>query len=454
MRILVIGYSLPDPEIDNYNPFTSPNYSDYEALVIDPLSITREARNLVEGTQDYTAFDDRPVINGPTSATAVSGADQLKRRAAETRRLLEYGGTVIVFARPNEVEGGLFGFEGCDRYAWLPAPAGLSWGTPYLRAAEGKTVRIVAEDHPVAGLLREHRKEVSYRATFDDRRAELRSAGRVLAAGGSDVPIAMEFPMFGGRIVFLPAFTADTVGNSRSAIASAIVDALHRLAGSTTQKEAPYWVRTIGVPGLEQAEAELETADAAAAESEAHAATARAQHDAIERHRRLLWEDGKPFEQAVTEALRLLGFGVTGGAGEPLSLTSEGKEALLEAESSREQVVEWPYIRLQRRLEERLLRSSEQIKGAVVANGHRDKSPDNREEQFTSALRIACENYQYTLLSSETLFALVQRALGGADEAALTGMRRRIMGAAGLVSQELALGQTEESKSSDAGPIF
>ena len=96
MRILVIGYALPDPEIDNYNPFTAPNYSDYDALVIDPLSITREARNLVEGTQEYIAFDERPVINGPTSATAVSGADQLKRRAAETRRLLEYGGTVIV----------------------------------------------------------------------------------------------------------------------------------------------------------------------------------------------------------------------------------------------------------------------------------------------------------------------------------------------------------------------
>ncbi|MEO9254012.1 MAG: hypothetical protein ABI305_00600 [Tepidiformaceae bacterium] len=453
MRILVIGYALPDPEIDNYNPFTAPNYSDYDALVIDPLSITREARNLVEGTQEYIAFDERPVINGPTSATAVSGADQLKRRAAETRRLLEYGGTVIVFARPNEVEGGLFGFEGCDRYAWLPAPAGLSWGTPYLRAAEGKTVRIVAEDHPVAGLLREHRKDVSYRATFDDRQAELRAAGRVLAAGGSDVPIAMEFPMFGGRIVFLPAF-GETFGNSRSTIASAIVDVLHRLDGSTAKTESPYWVRSIAVPGLEQAEAELETADAAAAEAAAHAATAKAQHDAIERHRRLLWEDGKPFEQAVVDGLRLLGFGLTGGGGGPLSLTSEGKEALLEVESSREQVVEWPYIRLQRRLEERLLKSSEQLKGVVVANGYRDKGLDTREEQFTSALRVACENYQYTLLSSETLFALVQRALGGADEAALTGMRRRIMGAAGVVSQDVALGQSEQTKNSDAGPIF
>jgi hypothetical protein len=453
MRILVIGFSLPDPEIDNYNPLTAPSYSDYDALVVDPLSITRDARQLVEGGQEYNAFDDRPVINGPTSATAVSGADQLKRRAAETRRLLEYGGTVIVFARPNAVEGGLFGFEGCDRYAWLAAPAGLSWGTPYLRAAEGKTVRIVAEDHPVAGLLRNFRKDVSYRATFDDRQPELRSAGRVLAAGGSGVPIAMEFPMHGGRIVFLPAF-GELVGNTRSELASAMVEVAHRLAGSTSKAEPPYWVRSIAVPGLEQAEAELETAEAAAAEAAAHVSTARDQHDAIERHRRLLWEDGKPFQAAVAEGLRLLGFGVAGGGGEALSITSEGKEALLEVESSREQVVEWPYVRLQRRLEERLLKSSEQLNGIVVANGYRDKSPDSRDEQFTTALRIACENYGYALLSAETLFALVQRALGGADEAALTGIRRRIMGASGLISQELALGQGEETAGSDVGPIF
>jgi hypothetical protein len=145
---------------------------------------------------------------------------------------------------------------------------------------------------------------------------------------------------------------------------------------------------------------------------------------------------------------------VAGGGGEALSITSEGKEALLEVESSREQVVEWPYVRLQRRLEERLLKSSEQLNGIVVANGYRDKSPDSRDEQFTTALRIACENYGYALLSAETLFALVQRALGGADEAALTGIRRRIMGASGLISQELALGQGEETAGSDVGPIF
>lgn len=36
MRILSIGYPLPNMAIDNYNPLTAPSYCDYDALIIDP----------------------------------------------------------------------------------------------------------------------------------------------------------------------------------------------------------------------------------------------------------------------------------------------------------------------------------------------------------------------------------------------------------------------------------
>src|SRR5690606_12676545 len=140
------------------------------------------------------------------------------------------------------------------------------------------------------------------------------------------------------------------------------------------------------------------------------------------------------------------------GGGEPLVARSEGIEAFVEVESSREQVVEWPYVRLQRRLEERLLATSEQPKGIVIANGERTKAPETRETRLTPALRIACENYRYVLLTPETLLALVQRALGGADESELTQMRRRILRSSGLLELEQALGEAEEPQGS--GPIF
>lgn len=451
MRLLAVGYALPHPDIDNYNVLTAPSYFDYNAVMVDPISITRVVKEAIEEGAAFEAFDGRPVVNAPTTASAVAIADQVRRRGEETQRLLESGGLLVVVARPNATIGGVVGFEGCDRYSWLPAPAGVSWGHPFLRPAEGKTIRVIDDQHPLATMLRTFRSEFGYRATLDDRQAPLRQAGRVIAVGGAAVPIAMEFRILAGRVVFIPA-PGDSVGAIRAEIAEAMVGGCRQLLGAEGMEEAPYWSRSIPVPGLEQVEAELEEADAAAAESTARAAATRERHDLLAAHRRLLWAEGVGFTAAVSEALRLLGFAVTSPAGEPLVIESEGRQALVECEGSREQVVEWPYVRLQRRLEERLLKSGEQPGGVAVVNGFRGTDPPARGQQYTDALRNACDNYRYTLLTGETLFSLVQRALGGADEATLTGIRRRVLAGRGLLAGETALGEVEEGK--DAGPIF
>ena len=440
--------------VDNYNALTAPSYNDYDALIIDPASITKAAKDLAEEGTDYEAFDGRPILNVPTSASFVSAADQLRRRADETRRLLEGGGLVVVLARPDAYQGGVLGFEGLDRYHWLPAPGGLSWGPPYLKPAEGKTVRISGnEDHPFVSVLREFRSETVYRAMFDDRQAEVRKAGKVLATGGSGVPIAVEFSVLGGRVIFLPVIAENPYAN-RSTLAQSLIDACVRHSGADSGAETPYWAKAQALPGLEQLEAELEEADAAALESKAHLEAVRERHDTLARHRRLLWEDGQSFAGAVVEALRLLGFAVEHTAGDPISLEHEGQRAFLELESAREQVMEWPYIRLQRRLEDHLLKNSELLKGIVIANGYREKDPENREEELSSPLKAACENYRYALITTRTLFELVRRALAGSDEATLLGVRRRIMRGAGQLTFETLTGGESTEEAPSSGPIF
>lgn len=452
MRILSIGFPLPNVAIDNYSALTAASYNDYDVLVIDPASITRDVHDLLSGERQFEAQDGRPVLNAPTTATAVSATDQLRRRSDETARLLEADGLVVVLGRPDATIGGLLGFEGCDRYHWLPAPAGLAWGPPFLRAAEGKTVRIAAEQHPFAEVLREHRKDVAYRAMFDDRQAEFRRAARVIARGGAGIPIAAEFRVLGGLVTFIPVFT-DTPGANRTALAQAIVDACRRLSGSDYLSEAPFWVRSMALPGLEQIEAELEEAEVAAEQAAAGVAAVRERHDELARHRRLLWEDGQPFAQAVTEALRMAGFTVASEPLEPLVVESEGVPAFVELESDRGQVVEWPYVRLQRRLEEHLLKQGSALKGIVVANGYREQDPDQRTAELSEPLRIACENYRYALVTARTLFEVVKRVLGGASEATLLGLRRRLMSGSGLLTLEALLGEAAE-EATDAGPIF
>lgn len=452
MRVLSIGFPLPNVAIDNYSALSAPSYSDYDVLIVDPASITRDVHDLLTDVRNFEAQDDRPVLNSPTTSTSVSAADQLRRRLDETTRLLENGGLVVVFGRPDATTAGLLGFEGCDRYHWLPAPAGLAWGPPFVRAAEGKTVRIVAEQHPFAEVLREHRKEAGYRAMFDDRQAAIRTHGRTIASGGSRVPIAMEFEVLGGRVTFIPLLSEAT-GTNRTALAQDIVDACRRLSGSDFLAEAPYWTRSVALPGLEQVEAELEEAETAANEATARLTAVRERQDELARHRRLLWEDGAPFAQAATEALRMLGFSVTSTSPDPLVVESDGVSAFVEIESSREQVVEWPYVRLQRRIEEHLLKTGSAPKGMVIANGFRMTEPDQRSEETSEPLRIACENYRFGLVTARDVFELVRRVLGGADEATLLGLRRRIMAGKGHLTLERLLGEVGE-ETPDAGPIF
>jgi hypothetical protein len=451
VRVLVLGFPLPDPRIDNHNPFNAPSFFDYDAMVVDPATFTLSAAQLLSGEKTFDAHDGRPVVNGPTTASSVSAADQLRRRAEETQRLLGSGATIVVLARPNATQGGIIGFEGCDRYSWLPAPPGMNWGPPFLRAAEGKTVRIAAEDHLFAPILRDYRKNWVCRAFFDDQHPGLRDRGRVIARGGAGVPIAMEFEVLGGRLIFLPVF-AEEGTPARGKLANRIVDTLTQLAGEGVAESEPAWERAIAVPGLEQLEAEVEEVSQAAAASASRLEAAEERSAALRSHRRLLTREGPEFTAAVSETLALFGFAMAATAARPaLEVHDEGMTALVECEGSRDQVVEWPYIRLQRRLEERLLSKRETPRGIVVVNGFRGQAPDDRQQQLTDPLRIACENYRYCLVTGATLFAVVQRVLGGAGADFLAGVRRRLLSTTGLLTTEHALGEAEEQ---DAGPIF
>lgn len=444
MQILTIGYSLPNQSVDNHTVLNAPSITDYDAAFIDPEAITEAVQQLLDGERPFNAQDGRPVVNGATTATEVSAADQLMRRKEEAERFLAQGGTIFLVGRPNAVLPGVVGFEGLDRYSWLPAPAGGGWNPPNMRAAEGKTIRIADDKHPLSEVLREHRRYITYRAALHPGLMTGEREGHVIAVGGSNVPIAAEFPVLAGRVVVTPVFGSVT-GNARTKLAQALVDAMATVAAGTISEDPPGWARTLALPGSEQIEAELAEAEERASAAKAAADTVRGRLDDLTAHRRLLWATGPSFVAAVREALALLGLEATTEAGEPLAVREGDHAALVEVESTRDDASEWAYVRLQRRLERRLLDEGEQLRGIIVVNGKRNIAPTARRSQFTDSLRTACENYGYALITGDALFTLVQRAMGAeADGAPLDAAGRRLLYARGLVTAEHALGEAEE----------
>ncbi len=451
MQVITIGYSLPNTKVDNHNVLNAPSYTDYEALFVNPSSITTTVSELLEGNKEFSAQDGRPIINGSTTASAVAAADQVRRRSDETRRVLDQGGIVTVMTNPNATQSGLINFEGCDRYSWLPAPQGVHWGGTFLKAAEGKNIRIVDEYHPFASVIRKYRKQMYYRAVFDEEVIKSIKGASVLAVGGSSLPIAVEIPVLAGKVIFLPMIEPIT-GTVRGEIATEVVEALDAVQEGASGEKPPSWASALALPGLEQLEAEMEEMNLAVQAAIESQTAVSDQVDELAKHRRLLWSSGPAFQEAVRESLLLLGFESKSEPGNPLEIGFDDRLFAIEVESTSDQVTEWPYVRLQRRLEELLLKDNVKANGLVIVNGKRTMQPGRREPEFVEPLRIACENYGYGLMTGETLFTLMQRILASKNPDEITPLRQRVLGAKGLLTTDAAVGEGEEEQA--GGQIF
>src|SRR5262249_52706414 len=117
----------------------------------------------------------------------------------------------------------------------------------------------------------------------------------------------------------------------------------------------------------------------------------------------------------------------------PGTAYADGRTLFVEVQGARETVKEESYIRLQRRLEQDLLATGQVKRGLVVVNGQRRTHPAHRAEEYTRALRIACENYRYARLPAPLLWERVQIALRDGSLAMRRQLRDRIFEAEGLV---------------------
>ena len=311
MRLLSIGYPLPDPRIDNYTILNAPALFDYDAVLVDPAGVSAAIQTVLSGEDEMRSATDEPVLNASGGPLTAGLADLLRGRLAEAERTLARGGVIIVIGQPNVAIPGVAGFAGCDRYFWLPAPSGVHWGSPDLLMASGSGAIPADMTHPLAGLIDEYRARVRYRAHFATTPVITRE-GHLIARSPGGATIGIEFRVGPGRIAFIPAPNVEA-GPDRGPVASHLFDAARRMLELPPTEKAPSWVGAQSLPGLEQREPALEEARSAFEAAEARLEEAQSGVDALARFRRLLWCEGKfALEPVVFDALRLLGFETRG----------------------------------------------------------------------------------------------------------------------------------------------
>jgi len=418
VRILTLGCALPDSSIDNYDWASAPSFFDYDAIVVEPQqAISKMINEVVQATGETPlTYDDEAVLDGPSTANTVGLADLLRRRRDETERLLLRGGLVVVFAYPDVAHTNVASFTGAHRYYWLPAPSGMDYGTSYVKPAGGTQVKPLDYQHPFADYLESLGNNIQYRALF----TEPGLNGKVLGRSPGGAAIAIELEVGGGRVIFLPALPPRIGPGERANVAGLMVTAVRNALLLGAEEGAPSWVQDVSVPGIADARERAETAESALEAAEIEADEARNAYRALDRYRRILWQEGKyGYDLPVRDALSLLGLPTYAGVDEPASFYYDGGYVFLETESSKDAVGMDPHYRLRQRLEKRIAEASDRPRGVIVINGHRQDPPESREQQYTDALRVAAESMRYCVVTAHQVFEAVRDHLEGkGDDAA------------------------------------
>ena len=437
-RILSIGFPLPGVRVENYNFASAPSLFDFDAVFVDAASVSQLIEGIVDDSREVSTFAGSPVRLHPRHPEEVALRDLLARRAYETERLLARGGIIVLFAQPARLHQLEESAPASDQ-GWLGPLA------PPLTAAEGTTFEVTDAQHPLASFLLGQQANISYRAHVPDE--NLPEGTHVFARSYGGAAIALEYAAGAGRIIVMPALRGIPSGDGRYKLSESLQAGIRRTLGVAGEGRAPHWIGRYPVPGLDARTATLKSAQSALDDAQRALDAASAGLEALARYQRLLWQEGRlGLDDAVIEALRLVGFDVHDKDPDNLELRSGGLVILLEIEGSDAPVDMAPHHRLRQRIERAIERRGSAHRGLIVVNGERHAPPSERSSQVTDSLRTAAEQMQYAICPTTLLFDAAVATLDGND-AATEAIRARLLQETGLLAETGDVQQDQDSAS-------
>lgn len=413
MNILYVGLKVPGEAYVSFGARQS--FIDFDAVLVDMEEVTPEF---------YSAYGGQ-TYRGKRSFGEDSSfrlRDTFSRRAAESQTLLAAGKTLLLVLRPNTefyVDTGDRQYSGTGRNArvthivagmhtldWLPVqlpPIVASTGTQLRRAA--------ASEFDL--YYREFQEHLYYDAYFE------KSVGKpFLVTRGGNHAVGTVVRAGNGHVVFLPPVDVRIVPPPQEGKAAKgiIGERFNHVLGECVKalghgelSPAPDWAAAYLVPGVLPLDAELQRLEEEMAALRQNFREVSSRKVGLESHRRLLYETGKPLEDAVICALELLGFSATrieeGDVQYNVVFQSEEGRCLAEAEGRDSGPIGTDKMdQLERNIREEAQDKEEYAKGVLVANGFRFVRPEERGDQFTAKARAGAVRTRTALLTTCELY--------------------------------------------------
>lgn len=469
-KIVSVQYPLPVDRVQNVSFRSDRSLLDADIVVFEPSVRPYQSWS-------YKLYQGRPLIDEGQSFRLKEDSAHWRR---EIRTAVEAGKTVFIYLRKPEdvfVHTGAKEFSGTGRsrvetnyvdsfntYACIPLELGQ------IIPSSGREIALVKEQKAFASYWREFGPLSSYQVYF-----EQPPGLAVFRTKTADKPVGLLVRSGKGLLVLLPhlqyweeEYDEESAEEEDDQWSEGELRAANRLVAELVGLDAalragqemtapPPWAADAKYASLEESEIERQIA-----ENTTELESVQARRDellqrlsAAQGLKGLLYEQGRPLERAVLQALRLMGFQAepfrdAESEFDAVFVSPEGR-CLGEAEGRDAKAVGIDkFSQLERNLHEDFARDevTQYAKGVLFANGHRLAAPEKRSEHFTSKCIAGAKRTGMALVRTSDLYFPAVYLKSTHDEEYAAACRNAIFNTAGDV---VAFPKPPETGSSQQG---
>ncbi len=439
LSIVTLDHWIAAPQVVNATLESGHTLLDADIVIIDPSELSRLWSHVPADSDHRVRVSVR---DGVQRIRAI-----FSRRRGELTCLLKNGRVVVAFmsrvdAALAEVPGERQ-YEIITNYDWLPGYARQV--VERVKSGRGSPVLLKARSHVFAPYYGAFKDELAYEAYID---AEVDASPRPLASDrrGRDAfargspqtyflvnkaqkPVGCYLEVYAGLLVLVPPPPADVDSKTLVGVLLQCVRS-HFKRGMRTRE--PQWAKGHELPRESEFLKEIDTLSAKIDQLDEQREGLKREVQSLADLRALLYEQGKPLEEAVLQAFQLMGFAArrveAGDMEHDAVLEAAEGRAICEVEGRNEDAIHVHKLdQLTRVVEEDFRAHDAPAHGILIGNAYRLKPPGERDDCFTEKTREAAEWKGFALLNSTELFRAVVTILESPDIEDLKAVCRRVL---------------------------
>ena len=320
-------------------------------------------------------------------------------------------------------------FQLVFNYDWLPQQ--FENIKDHIVSGSGSPILLRDQTHVMASYYKAFKDELSYRAYLD---LSDDDAKTYFLVNKADNPVGYYRRLGEGALVLIPP-PPEKVDPQK--LLGVIIQCASPILEKSFRTPEPAWAKQYSLPGEIELRREVDELQKKIDELSEGQSKKKDDLENLLGFRALLYEKGKPLEDVVIKALRLMGFEAEPFKKDDMEhdivLNAPEGIAVVEVKGKDDDAIKVEkFDQLTRVVDEHFEEHSFYPEGILVGNPYRFKQPVERPDPFSDKTRKAAERKGFSLLTTAKIFEIAVRLLERPnDEDFKTSCRKAILSAKG-----------------------